>query len=248
MKIIKYKKTTKGRYKVLLDDDRTLLLYEDVILKHELLLKKELTEDEIFEAEKYNQECDVYYVALNSINSRFKSVLELRKYLEKKEYLSELIELAINKLLKQGYLNDRSFCKSYINNQIITTSKGPYKIRRELRDKGVSDDIIEDEIVIFDNELEIEKVTKLADRMFRTNKTRGGSVLRKKITTDLTNMGYSTDIIYKVLSNYDFTNDKDIVKKEYDKLYKRLSRKYSDKELEYKIKEGLYKKGLYYED
>ncbi len=248
MKIIKYKKTTKGRYKVLLDDDRTLLLYEDVILKHELLLKKELTEDEIFEAEKYNQECDVYYVALNSINSRFKSVLELRKYLEKKEYPSELIELAINKLLKQGYLNDRSFCKSYINNQIITTSKGPYKIRRELRDKGVSDDIIEDEIVIFDNELEIEKVTKLADRMFRTNKTRGGSVLRKKITTDLTNMGYSTDIIYKVLSDYDFTNDKDIVKKEYDKLYKRLSRKYSDKELEYKIKEGLYKKGLYYED
>lgn len=248
LKIIKYKKTTKGRYKVYLDDDRCLLLYEDVILKHNLLIKKELSEEEIFEAEKYNQECDVYYVGLNSINNRFKSVLELRKYLEKKEYPKDLIELAINKLLKQGYLNDRSFCKSYINNQIVTTTKGPYKIRRELRDKGIEENIIEDEIVIFDEELELEKVNKLADKMIRTNKSRGGSVLRKKITTDLTNMGYSTDIIYKVLSNYDFTSDKDIVKKEYDKLYKRLSRKYSDKELEYKIKEGLYKKGLYYED
>ncbi len=248
MKIIKYKKTTKGRYKVLLDDDRELLLYEDVILKHELLLKKELTEDEIFEAEKYNQECDVYYVGLNSINSRFKSVLELRKYLEKKEYPKDLIDKAIDKLLKQGYLNDRSFSRSYINNAIITTNKGPYKIRRELRDRGVEESIIEDEIVIFDEALEVEKITKLANKMLKTNKSRGGSVLRKKITVDLTNLGYSTDTIYKVLGSLDFSTGKDIVKKEYDKLYQRLSRKYKDKELEYKIKEAMYKKGLYYED
>lgn len=248
LKIIKYKKTTKGRYKVLLDDNRELLLYEDVILKYDLLIKKELSEDEIFEAEKYNQECDVYYVGLNSINSRFKSVLELRQFLKKKEYPDELINKAIDKLLKQGYLNDRSFCKSYINNQIITTTKGPYKIRRELRDKGIDDNIIEDEIVVFDLDLEEEKITKLANRMIKSNRTRGGSVLRKKITTDLTNMGYSTDVIYKVLSTLDFSNDKDMIKREYDKLYKRLSRKYSDKELEYKIKEALYKKGLYYED
>ena len=248
MKIIKYKKATKGRYKVLLDDNRELLLYEDVILKYDLLIKKELSEDEIFEAEKYNQECDVYYVGLNSINSRFKSVLELRQFLKKKEYPDELINKAIDKLLKQGYLNDRSFCKSYINNQIITTTKGPYKIRRELRDKGIDDNIIEDEIVVFDLDLEEEKITKLANRMIKSNRTRGGSVLRKKITTDLTNMGYSTDVIYKVLSTLDFSNDKDMIKREYDKLYKRLSRKYRDKELEYKIKEALYKKGLYYED
>ena len=248
LKIIKYKKTTKGRYKVLLDDNRELLLYEDVILKYDLLIKKELSEDEIFEAEKYNQECDVYYVGLNSINSRFKSVLELRQFLKKKEYPDELINKAIDKLLKQGYLNDRSFCKSYINNQIITTTKGPYKIRRELRDKDIDDNIIEDEIVVFDLDLEEEKITKLANRMIKSNRTRGGSVLRKKITTDLTNMGYSTDVIYKVLSTLDFSNDKDMIKREYDKLYKRLSRKYRDKELEYKIKEALYKKGLYYED
>ena len=39
-----------------------------------------------------------------------------------------------------------------------------------------------------------------------------------------------------------------MVKKEYDKLYKKLSRKYSGNELEYKIKEKLYQKGLYYEE
>ena len=74
MKIIKYKKGTKGKYKVFLDNDNTLVLYEDVILKYNLLLTKELDEKTMIEVDKYNQECDVYYTALSSINNRFKSV------------------------------------------------------------------------------------------------------------------------------------------------------------------------------
>ena len=35
---------------------------------------------------------------------------------------------------------------------------------------------------------------------------------------------------------------------EYRKVYNKLSRKYSDKELYYKIKEALYKKGFSYDD
>ena len=48
-------------------------------------------------------------------------------------------------------------------------------------------------------------------------------------------------------SNYNFNDTSDIAKREYEKLYTRLSRKYSGKELEYKIKEKLYQKGLSYE-
>ena len=51
-----------------------------------------------------------------------------------------------------------------------------------------------------------------------------------------------------VISNYQFGNDIELAKKEYDKLYKKLSRKYSGEELKYKIKEKLYQKGLKYEE
>ena len=64
----------------------------------------------------------------------------------------------------------------------------------------------------------------------------------------MVNLGYDTLTISKVVNDFDFSNDKDIAKKEYEKLYKKLSRKYEGKELEYKIKEKLYQKGLYYED
>lgn len=248
MKIIKYRKGAKGLYKVELDDSRVLSLYEEVILKFELLLKKEIDSKDIPSIEKFNQECEVYYVALNSIKSRFKSEYDIREMLRKKEYPIDMIDIAIDKLLKQGYINDRSFTKSFINNQIITTTKGPNKIKKELLDHRVDEDIIDEEMVVFDEENQLDKISKISNRLFKSNHTRGGMVLRKKIYNDLIMMGYDTYLINKVLDELDFSNDKDIVKKEYEKLYKKLSRKYSDKELEYKIKEKLYQKGLYYED
>jgi len=248
LKILKYRKGAKGLYKVELDDGRVLSLYEDVILKYELLLKKEIPEESLEEINQYNLECDVYAVALNSIKSRFKSAYDLREVLRKKEYPFELIDKAIDKLIKQGYLNDRAFAKSYINNQIITTSKGPRKIEKELIDKHVDLKIIQDEIIVFDEDMQKERLKKLIEKALKSNRTRGGAVLKQKICNDLKLLGYDSYDIQVSIQNYSFGNDKNIAKKEYDKLYRRLSRKYSGSELERKIRDGLYQKGLKYEE
>ena len=58
---------------------------------------------------------------------------------------------------------------------------------------------------------------------------------------------YDLSIINKVISDYEFDSNEEIAKKEYEKLYRKYSRKYSGRELEYKIKEKLYQKGLKYE-
>ncbi len=248
MKIVKYKKGTKGKYKILLDNDNTIVLYEDVILKYNLLLTKEIDEKLLIEVDKYNQECDVYYTALNSINNRFKSVYELRQSLLRKEYPSELVDKAINKLLDQGYLNDRMFSRSYINNQMITTNKGPYKISKELTEKKIDPEIINEEIELFTDEEQITRIKKLIDKGIKTNHNRGGVVLKQKIYNDLKLNGYDISLINSVISEYTFENDKEIAKKEYDKLYRKYSRKYSGYELENKIREKLYQKGLKYEE
>ena len=248
MKILKYKKKRNGQYEIQLDSGKDLCLYEEVILNFSLLLKKNIDEEELDEILLSNQEYDVYYVALKSLKNRFKSVKELRISLLKKEYPVESVESAIHKLLSQGYLDDRSFAKAYINTQMITTSKGPKKIEKELLEKGVSRDIIVDELAIFTKDEQIIKIEKIANRLVISNRSRGGIVLRKKIIQDLHNMGYSGSIVEDVLSSIDFGDTKDIAKNETEKLYQRLSRKYSGKELEFKIKEKLYQKGLYYED
>lgn len=249
MKIERFKKGNGGKYNILLGNGEVLILYEEVILKYNLLIKKEINSKDLVEINKYNEECTVYYTALNNVNKRFKSTYELKEVLRKKDFPLDQIDLAIQKLTKQGYLNDRIFSRSYINNQKITTNKGPLKIKRELLDKKIEEEIIEEELLIYTKEEQLEKIEKLVGKMLKTNRTRGGVILKQKIVNDLKNLGYDVSLITQVVSNKDFsTNTEAIRQKEYDKLKKRLSHKYSGEELERKIKERLYQKGLYYEE
>ena len=128
MRILKYKKKKDGQYELMLESGKELSLYEEVILNFDLLLKKTIDEKDLERIFQMNQEYDVYYVALKSLKTRFKSVKELKDSLLKKQYPQEYVDRAIDKLLKQGYLDDSSFAKAYINQQLVTTSKGPVKI------------------------------------------------------------------------------------------------------------------------
>jgi regulatory protein len=248
MKILKFKKKPNGKYSVYLDDGREFVYYEEVILQYELLLKKEVDEKDLLTIHQTNLEYDVYYVALNSIKSRFKSIYELREFLRKKEYPEEMIDHAIDKLIQQRYLDDRLFAKSYINTQMITTSHGPLRIKNDLYQKKVSSSIIEEEIALFDEESQIEKMKKIIERLIRSNRTRGGLVLKQKIINDLKTQGYEYDLISRIISSYSFPQDKDLAKKEYDKLYKKYSSKYEGYELANKIREKMFQKGLTYEE
>lgn len=247
MKVLKYKKLKNNRYKVFFDE-MELTLYEDVILKYGLLIKKEIDHKDLEEISKDNTYYEVYYTALNSINARFKSVYDTKEYLKDKGYPYEMIDPVVAKLLEQGYLNDSMFIKSFINHKMVTTNYGPRRIVHDLLEHKVPESIVRDEIEVFDRESQIDKADKLASRFYKTNHTRGGSILRQKITNDLIQYGYDLDIINIVLAEYDFSNDVDLAKKEYDKLYRKLSRKYEGKELELKIREKMYQKGLKYEE
>ena len=248
MDIVRYKKTSKNKYKITLSNNVELTLYEDVILKKELLINKTINDKDLDDIKELNSYYEAYYFCISSLNSKFKSISDMKKILVNKEYSDTIIDEVIDKLIEQGYLDDRKFVVSFINNQIITTNKGPYKIVSELNKHNISSNIINEEIENFDEEIQKEKINKIINRSIKSNKSRGGVVLKNKIINDLISNGYDIDIINKEINNYSFSANKDIYKKEYDKIYKRLSKKYSGEELKYKINEQLYRKGLYYED
>lgn len=248
MKILKYKKKANGKYSVLLEDGREFVYYEETILRYNLLLKKEISEGDLLTIYQTNLEYDVYYVALNNIKNHYKSTFELREFLLKKNYPTELVDLAIEKLQQQKYLDDRAFAKSFIHTQMATTSHGPERIKKDLFQKKVDSSIVEEEICVYDEELQKEKIHKLIDKELKTNHSRGGVVLKQKIYNDLKTQGYDSELISLILSQYDFSCDKSIAKKEYEKLYKKYSSKYEGYALKKIIREKLFQKGLSYEE
>ena len=109
---------------------------------------------------------------------------------------------------------------------------------------NITIDYIDEILNNINEDVWIEKVKKIADKKINTNKKLPKERLLLKIKNDLILLGYSKNIIDKVLSNIIIEEDSEVIKMAFDNEYKRLSKKYKDKELEKKVKYNLYKKGF----
>ena len=241
MKIISYKYLNNGRYKIKFDSQEHII-YEDIILKYSILTKDSITDKELELYLKDNEYYQAYYKAISYINKKLRSKLEIKKYLSK-DYSKKIVEDAISKLEKDGYLNEDVYASAYINDQINLKNIGPLKIKSDLEKLGINNNIINNHIDAYTKTMQIEKINKLIEKEIKLNKNKSSIMLKNKILRNLIDKGFYKEDIEDVLNNYTI-DDKEIYQKEYDKIYKKLSQKYSGKELEYKVKEKMYQKGF----
>ena len=245
MKIVKYKKC-RNKYNVYFDDGNYVSLYEDIILKYSLLLKKEITEKELESIKLDNIKEEIYEVALKYISIKMRSRKEIETYLKKKEYSSSDISNTIERLEKNGFINDEMYAKAFINDKFNLSNSGPNKIKKELLKQGIKEDIIDNYIYSINEEELVNKLDRLVDKKIKTIKNCSGNVLKQKLINYFMNEGYYLKDIERILENKDFNTGN--VKKEYDKLYNKYSKKYSGYELDMVIKQKLYQKGYNYND
>lgn len=247
MRISKFKKTSNGKYKIYLDNNDTIVLYEDVIINNNLLIKKEIDSDLMERLIIENNNVNVYSTALNYISIRMRSKKEVYDYLEKKQIHKQLIEETIEKLSKSGYINDYAFAKSYVNDKINLSNDGPLKIKKSLIILGVEENIIEDILNSIDKEEMNIKLEKLISKKFKT--TKGSlNMIKLKMINYFYNLGYEKRDILSILENIEIGTDITELKKEYNKLYNKYSKKYDDNKLYSIIEQKLYIKGYTKED
>ena len=244
LKIEKFKKRPNGLYTLYFDNFNTYDFYEEIILKYELLITKSIDENELDQILKDNKNYECYYQALKLLKRMIKTKQEIIKYLKDKDFNKESIEMSIKKLEEQGYINDQNYAKSYVHNCIITTTKGPNKIASELEKKGVTSNDYEEALEEYTSSLEKEKVEKKKKKKIKSNHNKSAKILKQKLSLDLINNGFHQDIVKEVLNNTKIEEDDEIVKKEYQKYYNKLSKKYKGKELEYKLKQKMYSLGF----
>lgn len=246
MKILKYKKMSKGRYKVTFDTNE-LILYEDVIIKNNLLAIKDVTLQLLEKIIEENKHYEVYDVALSYIDIKMRCVSELKDYLEKKSFDSIIIDEVIERLITEGYLNEKRYIEAYINDKISLTNLGPYKIKRNLIDLSLPENLIDDYLSIIDYNVWKEKLQKIINKRVSLMKNKSIMMIKNKLKVDLFNLGYQNELIEELLNNIN-KDDEASLKKEYTKAYTKYSKKYNDQSLNTKIKNHLYKKGYNIDD
>lgn len=242
MKINSFKKKKLNMYELTLSNNERVILYDDIILKYDLLISKEIEYKELGKIIEENNKLQVYYEALKFISRKLRTEKEIRKKFQ--EFNKEAIDEAIQKLKKDGYLNNEVYIKAYINDAVNLGIDGPFKITKDLINLGFN----EIDILSYLDEISIDvwnnKITKYIEKKQKSNHSYSNNLLKQKIINDLINKGYSKEMISNILSSYSFPPNDDIYMKEYTKAKNKYSKKYSGNELELKVKNYLYQKGF----
>ena len=244
MKITKYTKLTSGKYKVILEDNSSIFLYEDIILNNNLLLKKQI--EDIEKIKQENNMYEIYYISKKYINKKYVSKKELKVYLKKKKYLEKDINETIKKLEENNILDEKDYCRAYINDKLSFSNDGPNKIKKNLLKNGISEELIDD-VMEIDFKFIYNKLNNLIDKKIKTINNYSGNVLKQKLIHYFINLGYDQRIVEEILINKDLYKKEEGIK-EYNKLLKKYSNKYSDYELENIIRQKLYVKGFKYDE
>ena len=202
MKIEKYEKIGQSKYRLYLSNGEVIDTYDEIILKHELLLKKELDSylyQKIITESKIQES---YNATIKYITTRIRSTKEIIDYLKRKNIEDEDIEYIIEKLTKEKFLNDNIFCECFIKDKLKFTNWGDVKIIYELKKHNISSSVIENNKYLIDRELLIEKIDKIINKQIKSNHKLDNKKLRNKLYNHLINAGYTSSLVVERLNIY----------------------------------------------
>lgn len=244
MKIIRYEKKKNGMYQVFFENDYDVDLHEEIILKHNLLIKKEASKKELDQLIDENKIYVAYNLSIKYLTHKMRTIKETKENLYKNNFDKETVDKVVDILIKEKYLDDDMYSKAFINDKILLSNDGPNKIKNKLIELGVNKDIIDKNIIAFTDDIQQEKIKKIADKQIAINRNKSAFVMKNKINDYLYNLGYDKHLIIEYISHVSVKDDKELMKKEYDKIYKKYSKKYQGSELEFKVKQKMYSLGF----
>lgn len=132
-----------GRYSIFVDARYAFSLSADALIESGLTQGRELSRDELASYKKASQEDKAYNLTLAYVARRMRSEGELYEYFRRRQYADELIVIIMNKLRKLGFVDDAEFARRWVENRRLLKSASSKKLRLELRQKRVSDEIIQ---------------------------------------------------------------------------------------------------------
>ena len=244
MKIEKIKKVGSSKYQLILQNKDVITTYEDMILKYNLLYRKEIDDSLLETLLEETRSSDIYYKSVKKITTKMMSVHDYKKWLEKYHLKREEKEQLIDRLKHVGLLNDDVYASAYVRDKAYLSKYGKEKIEQGLKEHGIEIEARKKALQEI-NDLDMyEKLQKAIIKKVEQNHRYSNQQLKQKIITEFVSLGYIKQDILEVLSHIHWKEDTKLLEKEFEKVYDRAKRKYQGNELLLYVKNKLYQKGF----
>jgi regulatory protein len=196
LSIVKLSKVPrKGEYTIELSDGYRFRVTAEQLSRFGLDAGREIDPDEVPVLERGYEAAVARKAAVRLLKVRPRASGELRRELVRRRHRAEAIGAVLADLEETGALDDRLFARLWIKERVEKKGYGKRRIASELLTKGVSREIVEDELRVgFDRESELA----VAGRAARARLRRLGSVpletRKRRIYTYLLRSGFTSDI------------------------------------------------------
>lgn len=198
MKITAIKAQVKNpeRVSIYVDEKYAFSLNHAQLLDLKIRIGLELDDAHLAELKKASELGKAYERALIFSMIRPRSVKELHDYARRKKWAPEDAQTVIDKLVARRYLDDRNFVRAWVESRALGNKTSQRKLRLELKQKGVADDIIAEAIdsASFDEQAALRALIAKKRRLARYQDD-------QKLMQFLARQGFSFDDIKRALSN-----------------------------------------------
>ncbi len=119
----------------------------------------------------------------------------------RKDVPEDVAEDLLTRLTSVGLVDDEAFAVALVNTRTKVARRGGARIRQELREKGVSDDVAAGALSQVDPEDELNAATTFAAKKVRSMKGLDNAVSKRRLYGALARRGFGPDVVRRVVAD-----------------------------------------------
>lgn len=192
---IKTQSRNRKRVNVYLDGDYGFSLALEVAAS--LKRGDSLSDGEIEELQLRDSEAMAYNKTLKYLGYRPRSTAEVSRYLRDKGFHEQVSEQVTMRLRRAGLLDDRAFAQYWVENRETFRPRGRRLLRQELRQKGISEELIAEVLAEVDEESSAYRAAVAHAAKYARLDDDG---FRDKMSSFLRRRGFDYEVVREVVS------------------------------------------------
>ncbi|MFH5881131.1 hypothetical protein [Liberiplasma polymorphum] len=209
IKIINKTPKAKGFYELALSNQKEPVeLHQDTLIKFNLFTANEFTESIYQEMLAYDQVARAMNIAISKLSYRNYTPKRMRDQLKMLNYNQDTIDEAIKQLKALNYINEEQTLSLMVEDFIMFDLKGKQALSIKLKQEGFPNELIDQTMALYTDELEIEKCQLLTEQLYKNLKKTSNNQNKLKLTQKLYQKGFTEETINFVITTF-FNNLED---------------------------------------
>jgi regulatory protein len=138
-------------------------------------------------------------LCLRLLTNRARTRTELATALAARDIPGEIADHVLDRLASVGLVDDQAFAASFASGRHHDRGLAAREISRQLRDKGVAQELVDEAVLEIDPECERATAARLVERKLRSMSALAPEVQTRRLAGMLARKGYSPPVAFQVV-------------------------------------------------